>query len=622
MEKRLTTAKKLCGIAYLILLSISFALFFFQNSMVLSIKGHPYFLLLIDTLMTAMILFSLFCLVLDFLWLTTVGNKQDKKKGLLKAAGKLAILALTVVYYGFNSRGSIGLEKTGLCLLFLFAITAEVQNEKTIFTIGFCEGFVLIAGLAVQALLGLVENVRGVSFGLVYGDEFSCFLMVLVAYYCIVKNGYLTWLEEIGFLLLDAVAFFVKGRTGAICLLLILYVTYYRHYRQIGGVPFQDKRRFGRVLPLAFAVIYLPVRFAVAVVKLFRLEKCRGMLAQGMKYSFLIGAGVSVLLSATYRFFERVWAVLPIASSLVARLVYGQMAFDQIPIRLFGTYISQRGGGGSDAAVPLYFFIDSSYLKLLFEYGLIAFVLLLFLGATAQLRLYRSRRYYTLFILAVFALDSVIEFEFRYFTYSLYILLAFCKFTEKPGVERCDALSFEKLSARRRWGLGAVASVAAVAVALWCSSAYTITTWRGWTPDYGATLVIPGAYVDAAADEALRLPRLNRAKVYLNSHEDAMCLAEERDRAWLIEQGVEEERILLCTAAGTDELLTSAYSIIETEKLPSRLTVCTYDIEQRYVSRRAQALHVPVNSLTMKVPSNLYLKCFAAEQWRTLWGRD
>ena len=480
-------------------------------------------------------------------------------------------------------------------------------------------GFVLV--FFFLSMLGIVENNRGNSFGFIYRTDYACRLLSLALCFCLLKDGRLGWAGELGLIALSLFNFFfVGGKTCFICLLILIPVTLLRNYRR-GGVPYQDAERYGKLIPLLFRGLYFLPSLADRGIKRLRLGRLRPAALALVKWAYPICAGVSILLTAIWRLLQPLWDKLPGLSSVKSRLLYGRLAMEEYPLSLFGSPIHMAGYGGSEQGPALYFFLDNAYVAILLRFGLVFLLLFLALMTAAQVRFAREKHPYAMFLLAVFALDCLMDFELMDLSYNVFILLAFCVH------DRADAEMPKRenpaIAPDRRRLLGAVCVPLCLLFALWAYTAGEITAWRGWTPTSGATLLVPGSGIDAWKSPALETKRLDRARLYLNLNSGAACIVlspEAKD--WLTANGIEAERIRV-TGETSDpgELLLRAQSLIDGEGLPPRLTVCTYAMQQGRFAKAAEALHIPVNSLTMKMPAKWYLPSFAAEQWRVLWGK-
>ena len=97
-------------------------------------------------------------------------------------------------------------------------------------------------------------------------------------------------------------------------------------------------------------------------------------------------------------------------ASFRSRLEIGRAALSEYAVTLFGQPVPQNGNGGF--TIPesgSYFYIDSSYIRILVMFGSVVFIFSLLLYAVLSLRAAASGSIYLLLILVLVALDSVTE---------------------------------------------------------------------------------------------------------------------------------------------------------------------------------------------------------------------
>ncbi|POH08552.1 hypothetical protein BGL39_05045 [Fructilactobacillus sanfranciscensis] len=82
----------------------------------------------------------------------------------------------------------------------------------------------------------------------------------------------------------------------------------------------------------------------------------------------------TILSAYCYKPTSKVWYILNDIFS--DRLMYVSVASHRFPLKIFGQYIAQQGNGSTLKQVTNYFFIDSSFSRVLFMNGLFSFVLL------------------------------------------------------------------------------------------------------------------------------------------------------------------------------------------------------------------------------------------------------
>lgn len=219
-----------------------------------------------------------------------------------------------------------------------------------------------------------------------------------------------------------------------------------------------------------------------------------------------------------------------------------------------------------------------------------------------------------LFVMFVFSMSFLLEFTLLN-VLAVVSFLAVSWFYDKPGIETCDRFTVSRLSSKHRWSLRIGVPLLIAVFLVWCSSAYKISSWRGWTPLYDATLVVPSHYSEIDDD------LWQQAAAFLDSHDDSFCIvADEESAGKLSSYGIERGRIFVLDCGSVDEMLTESSDLIEQNDLPSRLTVCAYSVEQARIGIHADRLGIHLNSLSVR-PASGYLMRFTAEQWRILCGK-
>ncbi|MBR0367443.1 MAG: hypothetical protein IJH86_03495 [Clostridia bacterium] len=539
---------------------------------------------------------------------TAAGNR-GRAMGLFLL--RMGVILLAVVSFNVNVRS------TDSWVLLVVALTCLEQREASLFRTAFLIGAFVVAVFFFLSMLGIVPNNRGNSFGFIYRTHYACYLLSLALFYCLLKNGDLGWRGELGLALLAVLdAAFIRGKTLLALLILLMFFTYWRHYRRCRGVPYQDAERYTLPLRLAFRALYAPVALADWVYERLRLGRHkRAALRLGL-FSFLLCAALLLVCSRFYRVLKPATDLIPGMNTLKSRLLLGQMAFEEYPIRLFGFVVPQQGLSKTEDIVDFYFALDSAYIKLLMEYGLLCFTGFMGLMTWAQLRLYRAGRYYAMLLLTLYALDAITEYWMVSVSNNMFILLASCILSRPAAF---DGGEKAPVPARKRGMKRCLPAVAGVAVLVaFCVTAYPVSMWRGWTPAYGATVVLPGRFMDGVGGDRLREQRLSAAAEYLLEHPEARCILDEAgDAAALTASGIDGGRISLCApSSDIDEMLTRAAAVISAEGLPERLTVCTFDMQQARIARHAKRLGIPVNALTAAMPRALYLPNYLIEQGR------
>ena len=115
---------------------------------------------------------------------------------------------------------------------------------------------------------------------------------------------------------------------------------------------------------------------------------------------------------------------------ITGRLSLGKNAFNTFGVHLFGTRdVLFKGSGGKTEAVIDYNYVDSSYVQMLFTYGVIPLVLLICLYVVISREQYKQGQYLYVVILSLVALNCMIEAFWFVPTYNIFIFLLLTKNT-------------------------------------------------------------------------------------------------------------------------------------------------------------------------------------------------
>ena len=108
------------------------------------------------------------------------------------------------------------------------------------------------------------------------------------------------------------------------------------------------------------------------------------------------------------------------------RLHLGHEAFKKYDIQWFGTRgISFVGYGGRTESVLSYDYVDSSYVQMLFTYGMIPVILLVCLYMMRSWTLYREKNYLLLAALSLIAVNCMFEAFWVRPSYNIFMFITF-----------------------------------------------------------------------------------------------------------------------------------------------------------------------------------------------------
>lgn len=251
---------------------------------------------------------------------------------------------------------------------------------------------ILVVGVFLLSLVGMVPNLQynraGVirnSFGFIYPTDFAshCFYLFLAVSY-LLKDKFIWTRSLFGVLLSAFIIKYCDARLNALSILLATVIFIYFYYSN------------GKKL------------------KIFAL----------LPYSAVVFASVVTYLS--YKFSWSDPFLVSINKLITGRLALGRNAFTTFEVHLFGTRNVQFiGSGGKTESVIGYNYVDSSYVQMLFTYGIVPVVLLIVIYVVASRKQYKDGQYLFVAILSLIAFNCMIEAFWFVPTYNIFMFLLF-----------------------------------------------------------------------------------------------------------------------------------------------------------------------------------------------------
>jgi len=251
---------------------------------------------------------------------------------------------------------------------------------------------ILVVGVFLLSLLGMVPNLQfnraGVirnSFGFIYPTDFAshCFYLFLAISY-LLKDKFIWTRSLFGVLLSAFIIKYCDARLNALSILLATVIFIYFYYSN------------GKKLKIFALLPYSAVVFA------------------------------SVVTYFSYKFSWSNPFLVSINKLITGRLALGRNAFDTFGVRLFGTRNVQFiGSGGKTESVIGYNYVDSSYVQMLFTYGIVPVVLLIIIYVVASRKQYKDGQYLLVAILSLIAFNCMIEAFWFVPTYNIFMFLLF-----------------------------------------------------------------------------------------------------------------------------------------------------------------------------------------------------
>ena len=296
----------------------------------------------------------------------------------------LLLLSGVLVYFQTNR---LNFLVYSMLLVLLVNVDMKVVLRNYVVVAG-----ILVVGVFLLSLAGIVPNLQynraGVirnSFGFIYPTDFAshCFYLFLAISY-LLKDKFIWTRSLFGVLLSAFIIKYCDARLNALSILLATVIFIYFYYSN-------GKK-----------------------IKIFAL----------LPYSAVVFASV-----VTYFSYKFSWSnpfLVSINKLITGRLALGRNAFDTFGVHLFGTRNVQFiGSGGKTESVIGYNYVDSSYVQMLFTYGIVPVVLLIIIYVVASRKQYKDGQYLLVAILSLIAFNCMIEAFWFVPTYNIFMFLLF-----------------------------------------------------------------------------------------------------------------------------------------------------------------------------------------------------
>ena len=296
----------------------------------------------------------------------------------------LLLLSGVLVYFQTNR---LNFLVYSMLLVLLVNVDMKVVLRNYVVVAG-----ILVVGVFLLSLVGMVPNLQynraGVirnSFGFIYPTDFAshCFYLFLAISY-LLKDKFIWTRSLFGVLLSAFIIKYCDARLNALSILLATVIFIYFYYSD------------GKKL------------------KIFAL----------LPYSAVVFASIVTYLS--YKFSWSNPFLVSVNKLITGRLALGRNAFDTFGVHLFGTRNVQFiGSGGKTESVIGYNYVDSSYVQMLFTYGIVPVVLLIIIYVVASRKQYKDGQYLLVAILSLIAFNCMIEAFWFVPTYNIFMFLLF-----------------------------------------------------------------------------------------------------------------------------------------------------------------------------------------------------
>ncbi|MCR5426664.1 MAG: hypothetical protein K6E81_07535, partial [Lachnospiraceae bacterium] len=151
-----------------------------------------------------------------------------------------------------------------------------------------------------------------------------------------------------------------------------------------------------------------------------------------VRFVYVILCALMVILTVTYRPGASVLGKIPGVGSFTERLNLGQRGLKEYAISFLGTYVEEHGFGGTNALTETYFFIDSSYIRMVLLYGILFLTAYLIAETVLLHRLEKKQAYYAMFLLLIVAVTGLIDHHIADPSYNIFGVLVLTDLCWEP----------------------------------------------------------------------------------------------------------------------------------------------------------------------------------------------
>lgn len=304
--------------------------------------------------------------------------------------GELIIITLAVV--SMRSAAS-----SVMLLLTVFVLGVRNVSFNKIIKIYFWISFILLVGIMISAFLGIIANLifyRGNiirhAFGIVYPTDFASHVLSLILAYCYLDFKHLNTIRYIGIALISLLLYyFCNTRLTSFTLLILIIALIFAKQAQRGN------RGAHIIMSYSWGVMPLLAYMSISL---------------GVLYD------------------KNVHILNKLNDLLSNRLSLSHHAIYHYGFTLFGQFVVEHGWGkGPNAAKSIhsYFFIDSSYIRMVVIYGIIISAIVLYWLMKINMDAIRTKQYALCTVMIIIALDAFLEQHLLDLSYDPFILAAF-----------------------------------------------------------------------------------------------------------------------------------------------------------------------------------------------------
>lgn len=285
------------------------------------------------------------------------------------------ILLIVTSLCVFLQTGATNFLLYSLLILLLYDVDVDVILKTYVFIAGS-----IVIGIFLLSIIGLLPNLQFAqvrssglvirnSFGFIYPTDFAshCFYL-FIAWGYLLREKYIWLRVAVGVALSAFIIKFCDARLNSMSILIAVIIFLVMYYTK-------EKK---------FKVYYI------------------------LPYSAAIFSSLMFYLSSHFSFSSPFFVKLNDFFSM--RLFLGKNALDTYKLHLFGTNnVKFIGYGGTTESVLSYNYVDSSYIQMLFYYGIVPVVLLVIVYVLSSRRFYKEGKMLFLSLLSLITINCMIE---------------------------------------------------------------------------------------------------------------------------------------------------------------------------------------------------------------------
>ena len=285
------------------------------------------------------------------------------------------ILLIVTSLCVFLQTGATNFLLYSLLILLLYDVDVDVILKTYVFIAGS-----IVIGIFLLSIIGLLPNLQFAqvrssglvirnSFGFIYPTDFAshCFYL-FIAWGYLLREKYIWLRVAVGVALSAFIIKFCDARLNSMSILIAVIIFLVMYYTK-------EKK---------FKVYYI------------------------LPYSAAIFSSLMFYLSSHFSFSSPFFVKLNDFFSM--RLFLSKNALDTYKLHLFGTNnVKFIGYGGTTESVLSYNYVDSSYIQMLFYYGIVPVVLLVLVYVLSSRRFYKEGKMLFLSLLSLITINCMIE---------------------------------------------------------------------------------------------------------------------------------------------------------------------------------------------------------------------